>query len=129
MHISKSKAEQSSKYSLNNCTSIDLDKKVAMSKALKLNSKELSDTELNTLKSDIEQDRIDTTDEIMQYNPEIAIENYIGLLNDLGDKVEWNREAVLIFTTDVYGAYVLKRTLELKTIGNVAFLEKIENRR
>ena len=128
MHISKSKLTKGNKYSLDNCTSIDLDKKVAISKALKMHS-DISKDELIDLQSDIETHRQETTNEIMQYNPEIAIENYIGLLNDLGDKVEWNREAVLIFTTDVYGAYLLKRLLKLKTLGEVAFLQELSEKR
>ena len=128
MHISKSKLTKGNKYSLDNCTSIDLDKKVAISKALKMHS-DISKDELIDLQSDIETHRQETTDKIMQYNPEIAIENYIGLLNDLGDKVEWNREAVLIFTTDVYGAYLLKRLLKLKTLGEVAFLQELSEKR
>lgn len=129
MHVSKSKVKDSEKYSLSNCTSIDLDKRVSLSKALKLNSKELTKEESNSLKSEIEQSRLAATEEIILYDPELAIENYIGLLSDLKDRVEWNREAVLIFTTDVYGTYLLKRMLELKTIGDKVFLENIQSRK
>jgi hypothetical protein len=129
MHISKSKNVQSDKYSLDNCTSIDLDKKVAMSKALKMTSKTLTHSESNNLKKEIEQSRKDNVEEIIQYDPVLAIENYIGLLNDDSKGVKWNKEAVLIFTTDVYGTYLLKRMLELKTIGEKAFLDKIESRK
>jgi hypothetical protein len=129
MHVGKSKLEQSNVYSLSNCTSIDLDKKVALSKALKMSNTPLSEKDLSFLEKEIIQSRIENVEEIITYDPILALDNYSHLVDTINDELTWNKEAVLIFCKDVYGAYILERDLKLKTIGEKAFLEEIENRR